>query len=187
MQKQRIEPPQQEPITLEEVKSHLRIINDEEDDYIKSLITTARQDCEKFQNRAYYTQKWKLALDKLQNGIITIPRPPCQSIDRIVLVNNEGTEHEVTDYETDLISEPARLKIEDYPSVNLQEMSGLQIEYTAGYETVDDIPDNVKHAIKLLIGEWYAMRENAIATGAVPQEIPDGVKRLLSKDRVMPV
>lgn len=42
-----------EPITLAEAKAHLRVIYDDEDEYIKTLITAARQYAEQYQNRLY--------------------------------------------------------------------------------------------------------------------------------------
>ena len=42
-----------EPITLTEAKNHLRGLNDDEDAYIETLITAARQYAENYQNRVY--------------------------------------------------------------------------------------------------------------------------------------
>ena len=50
-----------------------------EDDLISSLITTARQYAEDFQNRAYISQTWELWLDKFPSeNQIQIPLPPLQ-------------------------------------------------------------------------------------------------------------
>lgn len=42
-----------EPITLAEAKNHLRVMCDDEDTYIETLITAARQYAENYQNRVY--------------------------------------------------------------------------------------------------------------------------------------
>jgi len=186
MKIKRTSQPDSEPVTLSEAKQHLRVVNSDEDDYIQSLIQTAREDCEKYQNRSYYTQTWKLVFDELQNDIIELPRPPVQSIDSIVVIDSDGTSNDVTDYDTDFISEPARLKINNYPNVELAELNALQITYIAGYSNVSDIPQNVKHAMKLAIGHWYNERETSVV-GTSAQELPYGVKHLLDKDRVVPV
>jgi hypothetical protein len=71
--------PAKEPITLDEAKLHLRITEEDEDTLIQSLIAAARQDCEKFQNRAYITQVWELWLDAWPGkDFIEIPLPPLQ-------------------------------------------------------------------------------------------------------------
>uniref|UniRef100_A0A6M3K180 Putative head-tail connector n=1 Tax=viral metagenome TaxID=1070528 RepID=A0A6M3K180_9ZZZZ len=49
-----------------------------EDDLLTALITTAREDCEDFQNRAYITQIWELWLDAWPDDFIKIPLPPLQ-------------------------------------------------------------------------------------------------------------
>jgi len=178
--------PTQKPVTLAEAKSHLRVVQDNEDALIESLIVAAREWCEDFQNKSYLTQTWKLTFDELQFGTIEIPKPPLQSIDNIVLVETDGTENSVTDYEVDDNSTPGRLLINSYPDVEMQKMSGLQITFTAGHQTADDVPEKVKSAIKLLVGHWYKNRE-AVIKGSVPRPLKMAVKSLLSQDRVVPI
>ena len=55
--------PAKEPLDMNQVKLHLRVDAADDDVLIQSLIAAARQDCEKFQNRAYITQTWELWLD----------------------------------------------------------------------------------------------------------------------------
>lgn len=42
-----------EPIELERAKTHLRVVDDGEDEYIAALITAAREYAEKYQNRVF--------------------------------------------------------------------------------------------------------------------------------------
>ena len=46
-----------DPITLAEAKNHLRVMHDDEDAYIETLITAARQYAENYQNRVYVEKK----------------------------------------------------------------------------------------------------------------------------------
>ena len=50
--------PAAEPVTLAEIKEHLRVDSDLEDALISALITAARQWAETYQGRAYITQTW---------------------------------------------------------------------------------------------------------------------------------
>ncbi len=71
--------PAAEPVTLQQAKDHLRIDGSDEDLYVEALIKAARQDCEKFQNRAYISQVWELWLDAWPDkDFIDIPLPPLQ-------------------------------------------------------------------------------------------------------------
>ncbi len=185
-----VAPPDTEPITLSEAKEHLRVIQDNEDSYIESLIAAAREYCEGFQNRAYYTQTWKIIIDEIiLDEVIQIPKPPLQSLDDAIIIDEEDTEYDVTDYTLDDTSEHARLIIHDYPDMdaNLRELAGLQIEFTAGHDSTDDISEKVKAAMKLLISHWYHNREAVNTTGSVPHHMKLAVDSLLSLDRVVPV
>ena len=48
-------PPQSDVISVDELKAHLRITSTHEDEYLKTLIETAREYCEEYQNRRYVT------------------------------------------------------------------------------------------------------------------------------------
>ena len=74
--------PTVEPLSLLEVKDHLRLDHDDntEDALLTALIAAARQDCEMFQGRAYTDQVLELWLDKFPDkSYIEMPRPPLQS------------------------------------------------------------------------------------------------------------
>lgn len=55
--------PIEEPVTLYEARSHLRVDDHEDDALIKSLIIGARMEAETICRRALITQSWKLVLD----------------------------------------------------------------------------------------------------------------------------
>jgi hypothetical protein len=52
----------------------------------------------------------------------------------------------------------------------------VQITYLAGYGGAASVPKPAVHAIKMLVGHWYANRE---AIGSVGQNVPLGVHALL--------
>lgn len=69
-------PPVQEPVTLAEAKTHLRVTYTDDDALIAELITAARQWFEEQTYRALVTQTWDLKLDELPRGDdpIRVPR-----------------------------------------------------------------------------------------------------------------
>src|ERR1700681_82475 len=58
-----VTPPTDEPLTLEETKTHLRVTNADDDTYISGLITAVRQHLEKIENRCFMTQTLRMQLD----------------------------------------------------------------------------------------------------------------------------
>jgi uncharacterized phiE125 gp8 family phage protein len=204
MKLKQIEQPEVEPITLSEAKIHLRVTHDLEDDLIESLIQVARERCELISNRSYVQQKWRLSFDCWSDFPFDLPRPPLIEVEKIEYKDEDGdvSEWDSDNYIVDSESFVPKIYLADkyelpaFPSINLYPANAIQVTYTAEYEPDEsgeetdytaNIPERYKHAIKLLIGEWYEFREEIVGTGAVPKSIPDGVKSLLGGDRVIPV
>ncbi|NSW92315.1 MAG: phage head-tail connector protein [Firmicutes bacterium] len=186
-----ITPPSIEPITLEEAKAHIRVDGADEDILITSLITTAREYCESFQNRAYITQVWELILDAFPASPFNIPRPPLQSVDSIKYTDSDGLEttFDSTNYIVDTDSEPGRVALATgivWPSMTLKSIGGVKIRFTAGYGDAAAVPMMIKQAMLLLIGHWYENRE-ASFIGHVSREIEFAVHALLWPERVFPI
>lgn len=184
--------PQAEPITLDEVKAHLRIDGTDEDTFLTALIKATREHCESpGLNRALITQTWELWLDSWpKKDYIPIPRPPLQAINSVKYYGADDTEYtfDPVNYFVDTKSEPGRVALEynkSWPSVTLRPTNGIVINFDAGYGTADDVPQIIKHAMLLLIGHWYENRE-ATVVGAVLREIPFAVKSLLAPYRIDP-
>jgi len=180
----------EEPLSLDDVKLHLRVDDDTEDELINSLITTAREYCEGFQRRAYLTQTQELWLDSFPSaGYIKLPLPPLQSVTHIKYYGTDDTEYTFTsdDYFADTKSEPGRVSLghgKTWPSTTLRPVNGVGIEYVAGYgDAASDVPEKVRQAMLLLISHWYENREAIALTGAMPKEMPLSVEALLWQDR----
>lgn len=192
--------PPVEPITLTEAKSHLRVTHNEEDNLIESLIQVAREKCEAYSNRSYVQRTLKQTFHNWPDFPAVLKRPPVQEITKIEYKKEDASviEWDASNYFLDDISfSPKVFLAPDYnmPGDILYPANAIQITYKAGYQPDDtgdttdytvNIPERYKHAIKLLIGEWWENREEIIK-GTTAQKIPDGVQSLLMSDRVMPV
>lgn len=181
--------PAEEPVSLTEAKSHLRVDIDDDDTLISSLITAAREVVEKLSRRALVTQTWRLSLDEWPDGDeIDIPKPPLQSVSSITYTDSDDTTTTWSSslYEVDADSEPGRVKLaygESWPADTLAETNPIKITFVAGYGEAADVPDRWKQAIKLILGHWYENREEIIVSGAVPKEIPMAAGSLILLDR----
>jgi uncharacterized phiE125 gp8 family phage protein len=162
-----------------------------EDDLIESLITTAREDCESFQNRVYITQTWELWLDEFPSkDFIEIPLPPLQSISSIKYYDTDDTEATFSsdNYFVDVKSEPGRVVLnhgESWPSTTLRPANGVCVTFVAGYGDADDVPKAVKQAILLLIGHYYENREAVLTSGMNAVAVSMAVESLLWKKRIL--
>lgn len=166
--------PAGEPITLTEAKLHLRVDVDADDALITSQITAARMWCEKFTRRAFVTQTLEMALDVWPTCNLELWRPPLQSVSSVTYTDEDGdaTVMSTDDYEVD--TRQGRIRFETLPSATLRSMSGIVIQYVAGYGGEEDVPEIIKQAIKLLIGDYYYYRENRAAEKTI-----DTVERIL--------
>lgn len=185
--------PTVEPITMTDIKDHLRIDTDVdlEAEELNSYIAAARVWCETFQNRAYITQTWNWALDRWPRSPFEIPLPRLQSISSIKYYDTDETEADFGSANTivDTISEPGRVSLgwnKTYPSTTLRPINGIIIQFVAGYG--DDeaaVPDNIKQAIRLLAGHMYENREGTWIKAI--DEIPLGIRSFLWQDRLVPI
>ena len=181
--------PTQEPVSVEEVKDHLRIDIDTEDALIADWITVARRHCEKLQNKAYMTQTWDWYLDDFPDTPLDVPLPPLQSVTHIKYTDTDDTETTfgATNYRTDTNSTPGRINLAygcTWPSVTLKTLNGVVIRFVAGYTSKNNVPKEVREAIKLIVGHLYEHREET-STDRVLEQIPLGIHALLDIDRMI--
>ncbi|MDR3591578.1 MAG: head-tail connector protein [Negativicutes bacterium] len=178
-------------MTLSEAKLYLRVEDEVTDDdtRIGDMITSAREYCEGYQNRAYLQQSWEVSFDHWPERIFNIPLPPLQEITAIICTDKDGIEATIDSdsYLVDTKSTPGRVALKSgqkWPSVALAPISGFRVEFTAGYESAETVPKRIKQAMLLLIGHWYLNRE---PVGQVGPEIEFTVNALLGLDRVWPI
>jgi uncharacterized phiE125 gp8 family phage protein len=119
-----------EPYTLEEAKSHCRIVITDDDARVAEWIRAARTKVEKDTGRALLTQTWDLFLDAFYCGgpylgdfgwpryarpAIEVPYPPLQSVTSVnqTDTNNNETVWAASNYVVDTASAPGRIGLSD--------------------------------------------------------------------------
>lgn len=171
--------PTVEPVTFSEVKNHLRVETDDfnHDAVIRRLIKAARNYAEGFCGRAIIQQTWDYWLDRWPAGdAIELPKPPLNSVTSVSYTDSDGNSTSLvadTDYVVDTDSMFGRVILEygkTWPTATLHPKNPIKIRFVAGYD--DDgssppdyranIPEDIKHALLLLIGDWFSHRENTV-------------------------
>ena len=168
-----VTPPAVEPLSLAEVKSHLRVSHTDDDAMIQLYIQAARSyiDGEDgFLGRGLVTQTWQLTIDEFPTDEIKIPLPPLQSIVNITYDDPDGVSQTVSadDYYVDVAKEPGWVvPIADWPTP-LDAINAVRVLFTAGYAPNDDsptdltanVPASIKAGMLLMIGSMYEQRED---------------------------
>ena len=184
------------PVSVADAKEHLRIVDFTDDDtYIGALVDAAVAWCEDFCDRTFADKTYTVAFDDWPALRIELPRPPVRlnssaasATVTISYVESNGTTSTLTwsqsgtqQFRLDRDHVPSLaypLYLEDWPNVRLDDKA-IQITYLAGYGGAANVPKPAVHAIKLLVGHWYASRESVLV-GTISKEMEFSVTALLS-------
>lgn len=175
-----VTPPATEPLTLEETKLFLRVDSNVEDTLITSLIKAARSKVEADTWRSLITQTWKLSMDKDEVKTFTgLTKSPIQSISYVKYFDINVVQQTLTtgSYQANLLNEPAIIKINPIPTM-AEIMNAMEIQFISGYGVAASVPEDLKHAMKLLIGHWYEHRE-AVTVGNM-KDVPMAYDALIT-------
>lgn len=182
-----ITPVSAEPISVDDVKDHLRIDLADEDDYLADLIFAARDYAEKYTRLGLATQTLELMLDRFSEDIIELPYSPVQQVTSFKYTSDTAEDYtlvEGTDYFVDLERIPARIiraPNVSWPGVVLHPASPIRVRYTAGYngQTLK-IPYHLKAGLLIHVGLLYNYRDQIIPQGAL-----ETVRRLYNMHRAV--
>lgn len=181
----RIIPPADPLISLEDAKAHVGASDyDEVDDQLTALIESATDTIEGPTSTgvAFVTQTWRATMDRLPSTF-SIPLGPIQSITSITYVDQAGETVTVDPdtYHTDFDRHPALVAFYSAPPVAACVPGSVKVTFVAGYGDPSDTPAKARHAVRLLVGEWFKNRE--ASSEANLSEPPIGVTRILNQIR----
>lgn len=177
--------PTVEPVSVTDCKNQLRIDTSSDDTLISGYITAARETLERLMRRSFNTQTITMKLDGFPSGSIQInlPRPPTVSATSVVYVDENGATQtwSSANYTVDVQANPASISPNydvDYPNTRTQP-NNVTVVYVAGYgATAADVPEGIRLAIKMLVGNWYENREALVDHHL--RDVPLGIKMLVA-------
>lgn len=189
--------PTTDPVSLAEAKAHCRITSTDEDGLLAGYILAARQHVERDTGRVLISQRWVYTIDRCWpsawDGLcyrtrIVVPITPLQSVVSIQYVDTDGSTQTLASNQYRVIKDRMFGYVEpefgvSWPAVRAQS-DAITVTVEAGYgANPGDVPEPIRQAMLLLIGQWHENRE-AVITGTIVAEMPLGVEALLFPFRV---
>jgi uncharacterized phiE125 gp8 family phage protein len=179
--------PALEPVPLDDVKAHLRVDQDDEDDLLASAIVAARCHVENATRRVLIAQGWRIHLDRWpRKRMLRLPIAPLISVDEVRVRTGDGpTLVDADEYVVDAASVPGRLLVSgDVPCPASRTPGAIEIDLTAGYGALAaDVPSPLRHAIRMLVAHWYEQR-GAVGDARPGETVPFGFAALIAPYRI---
>lgn len=177
-------PPALEPISLVQIKEHLRVEHTSEDTLISAYITSARLHIEAILAKLLISQNWRINFDRLPTGkTVYLPLAPLLSLNSVSFYTDQSGPNTIpaVDYTIDLDSVRPRFSLH-LQRQNLRAFGAYELDVTVGYgPAAEDVPGDVRQALLLLVAHWYENRE--AATPIAREQIPHGIRTILEPHR----
>jgi uncharacterized phiE125 gp8 family phage protein len=172
-------PPAIEPVSLGEAKAHLRVTHNDDDQYISTLIKTARTAIEARTGLALITQGWSVFLDDWpQTGEIRLPLAPVLDVVDIKAWSDADVAAIIdpAHYFEDRASRPPRIVLRGSRSWVKpgRVANGIEILLSVGFgAAAAAVPEPLREAILQLVAHWFGAR------GDEQADWPMGAARLI--------
>ena len=184
--------PAVEPLTVAEAKLHLRVDISDDDAYIGTLITAAREWVENYLDRTLITTQLILRAAEFPTEELELARPPMVASGTATAVVITYTLADTTTatlstalYRVDRTSTPgnvAPIINGTWPSDVIEDANAVAVTYWAGYgPTSASVPATIRHAMLMLIGHWYESR-STVLVGVTSKPLEFAVESLLASN-----
>lgn len=147
---------------------------------VKSLVLSAEQDIEEYLNRTIRKGVFEFRFSCFRD--FDVSKYPCQSIDSVkyydgtAYVDLPSENYEKFKYSNDGVLIKYRGVLPTLPD----RLDAVKIQVTCGYD-IEKLPEYIKLAMQLMVGEWYDNRANG------KKEFPTVTEGILRKHRMMRV
>jgi uncharacterized phiE125 gp8 family phage protein len=151
------------PVDLDDVKAHLKITDNDEDSLILGYLKAATDFAQEYTWSQFCTSTFVERFDRFPCMLVPMKNPLQAGSVTLQYVDTGGTTQtlvENTDYVVDPYSKPARI----YPAyakwwpTTRGYANDVILTYTAGYASVEAIPDEIKQAVMMKTAMLWASR-----------------------------
>ena len=199
--------PTTDPLDVQDVKNFLRLDENEDEMYVRSLIGSAREYVESYCNISLINRTLKFSLDYLyevdvplwegtrlgpditiRKTVIDLPNSPVSSVTSITTFDDAdtGTVFAASKYYVDTSAKPARVVLrngETWPTA-LRVGNAIEIVYVAGFgSSPRQVPESIRLAMLQYIAFMYEHRGDFERFPA--PTMPSSVDTLLMPHRIM--
>lgn len=158
------------PVSPTEAKEHLQVIGTAQDAAITAMLAAAVSHLDGptgTVGRALIEQEWKLLLDRFPCDALEIPLGRLISVTSVKYVDPYGAEQTLAPsaYVVDSVSDRGVITPAygtSWPATRTQR-NAVTVQFKAGYgPAADDVPQAIRSAILLMVGDLFENREAAI-------------------------
>ena len=170
------------PVSLATLKAHLRIDEATEDDILQMYLDAATAVAQEQLGKALISQTWNESV-RYVNGRVDLTVNHVQSLSSITYYDSDNVQQTATLSDFDLVAgdDWAYVESDAWPSL-YSRADAITFQYVAGFgSSPDSIPANIRQAILLLAGQYYANRENV--SEAKLTELPQAFTALIGLSR----
>ena len=155
--------PAEEPLSLSEVKTAIRVDGSDEDAFISRLISTSRRLVEQWTGRALVSTVYRATYQAFPSGThyFELPRTPVTAVGSIVYTNTSAasTTLSADDYTVSLGDGMRRARIVpaylDWWPQTRGHIDDVAITFTAGYANAEAVPSELRDLCWMLVDYCY--------------------------------
>lgn len=169
--------PAADPVTLAELKQHVRVDHDDDDAHLRICLAAAVARVDGWSGilrRGLVTQTWSESFRYFYGRRIWLRLAPVQSIASVIYFDLDGVERTVdaADYRLQVRNGEGYLELDDdasWPSVDARD-DAVTITYVVGYgDAASDVPAPIRSAILITAADLYEQRETNVIGASVAQ------------------
>lgn len=185
--------PAEPVVSTAEAKEQCRVTHSDDNDFLDGLVAAATSLLDGWAGtlgRCLVTQTWRI--DRAEwSGAIRLPFPSCSNV--VVRYSDASDVEQTVDSSLYQVYDDGHSSMVWFrraftaPVLYDDRLDPIRITFDAGYGDAADVPEAIKHAIKLLIGHWYENREEVIIGQLDLRRLPAAFDTLISPFRRLPV